>query len=85
MLLQSVELPAAKGDAVKAMRLFDKGQMVNADLKHKLSHMMDKCAVEAGQTIVIHSELKVELAELKRKNLALKKHCDQGIQSRTGP
>jgi hypothetical protein len=80
-LLQAVELPAAKGDAVKAMRLFDKGQMENADLKHKLSHMMEKCAVEAGQTIVTHSELKAELAELKRKNLALKKCCDRGIDA----
>jgi hypothetical protein len=80
-LLQSVELPAAKGDAVKAIQLFDKSQLENAGLKCKLSHMMEKCAVEAGQAIVTHSELKAALAESKRKNIALKKCCDRGIDA----
>ena len=64
-LLQSVELPAAKGDAVQAIQLFDNVHAENANLKHKLSHLMERCAVEASQTLVTQSELKAELAESK--------------------
>lgn len=77
-LLQSVELPAAKKDAAQAIRLLGKTQIENADMKNKLSHLMEKCAVEAGQAIVTRSELKAELAESKCKNCALQKRCDRG-------
>jgi hypothetical protein len=76
-LLQSVELPGAKKDAVLAVRLFDDVQAENANLKHKLSHLMEKCAVEARQTHVTQSELKSELADSKQKNRTLQKRCDR--------
>ena len=38
---------------------------------------MEKCAVEASQTHVTQSQLKAELAESKRKNRTLQKHCDR--------
>jgi len=72
-----VELPAAKGDAVQAIQLFDNAHAENANLKHKLSHLMERCAVEASQTLVTQSELKAELAESKQKNCMLQKHCDR--------
>ena len=77
-LLQSVELPAAKKDAAQAIWLLGQTQIENADMKHKLSHLMEKCAVEAGQAIVTRSELKAELAESKHKNRTLQKRCDRG-------
>jgi len=72
-----VELPAAKEDAVGAIRLFDDAHAENTNLKHKLSHVMEKCAVEAIQTHVKQSELKAELAVSKQKNHTLQKHCDR--------
>jgi hypothetical protein len=68
-LLQSVELPAAKEDAVRAIRLFDDAHAENTNFKHKLSHVMEKCAVEAIQTHVTQSELKSELTVLKQKKI----------------
>ena len=76
-LLQSVELPAAKEDAVRAIRLFDDAHAENTNLKHKLSHVMEKCAVEAIQTHAKQSELKAELAVSKQKNRTLQKRCDR--------
>ena len=76
-LLQSVELPAAKKDAVLAVRLFDDFQAENTNLTNKLSHLMEKCAVEARQTHVTWSEPKAELVDSKQKNCILQKHCDR--------
>jgi hypothetical protein len=67
-LLQSVELPTAKGDAARAIQLFEGAQTDNADLKHKLSHLMERCATEAAQTAIVHSKLRTELVEIKQKN-----------------
>ena len=76
-LLQSVKLPAAKKDAVLAVRLFDDVQAENTNLKNKLSHLMEKCAVEARQAYVTRSELKAELVDSKQKNRTLQKRCDR--------
>jgi len=65
-LLQSVELHAAKEDAVQVIRLFDYTHAEN-NLKHKLFHIMEKCAVKAIQTHATQSELKAELAVSKQK------------------
>ena len=63
-----MELHAVKEDAVQVIRLFDDTHAEN-NLKHKLLHIMEKCAVKAIQTHATQSELKAELAVSKQKKI----------------
>jgi hypothetical protein len=67
-LLQSVELPNAKGDAARAIQLLEQTRSTNMHLKHDLSQLLEKCILEASKT-------KAKQADVKAKLLASKLNC----------
>jgi chromosome segregation ATPase len=73
-VLQSVG-KAFEEDAAKAISLFDSTKSENVLLQHRLSTLMEKCAVEAQQTMQKADMLKSKLAASKKENRNLKQHC----------
>ena len=70
-VLQSVG-KAFEEDAAKAISLFDSTKSENVLLQHQLSTLMEKCAVEAQQTMQKADMLKSKLAASKKENRNLK-------------
>jgi hypothetical protein len=75
-ILQSVG-KAFDEDAAKAVALLDSAKSENALLQQQLSKLMEKCAVEAQQTMEKAAMLKVKLAASKNENRNLKQRCAQ--------
>jgi hypothetical protein len=73
MLLQSVELPNAKGDAARAIQLLEETKTENSRLQRELSHVMEKCARAAIQQETKHGALKEKLAKSQRTKSNLQK------------
>src|SRR5882762_10257099 len=75
-LLQAVELPAARGDAVKAIQLLQSAMSDNEHLEHKLSRLLERCTLEASQSKAKQRDIDSKLAALKKRNCILQKRCD---------
>ena len=73
MLLQSVELPNAKGDAARAIKLLQQTKTENSRLQHELSHVMEKCANAAIQQQTKYGVLKEKLGTAQRTESKLQK------------
>jgi uncharacterized protein YegP (UPF0339 family) len=54
-LLQSAELPTARGDAARAIQLLKKSETENAHLTHELSKLLERCTLEASRTKAVQS------------------------------
>ena len=72
-LLQSVELPNAKGDAARAIQLLEQTRCEKGHLQLKLSQLMDRCANTATQNEAKHSELGSKLAASQKEKSKLQK------------
>jgi hypothetical protein len=72
-LLQSVELPNAKGDAARAIQLLEQTRSENGHLQLKLSQLMDRCANAATQNEAKHSEFRSKLAASQKEKSKLQK------------
>ena len=73
MLLQSVELPNAKGDAARAIKLLQQTKTENSRLQRELSHVMEKCANTAIQQQTKYGVLEEKLGTAQRTKLKLQK------------
>jgi hypothetical protein len=73
---QSVELPNARGDAAKAIQLLNSKTSDNEQLKHELSCLLERCAMEVSQFKAKQVDLDTKLVAFKKENPILKKHCD---------
>jgi len=76
-LLQSVELPNAKGDAAQAIQLLEQTRSEKAHLGLELSQLMDRCAIAATQNKAKHYELKQKLAASQKRATNLQKCYNQ--------
>jgi hypothetical protein len=75
--LQSVELPTAKGDAVRAIQLLGKTRADNDHLKNELSRLLERCTLEASQSKAKRMELETKVAASKSQNKNLQKRCNR--------
>ena len=76
-LLQSVELPTARGDAARAIQVLKKSETENAHLTHELSKLLERCTLEASRTKVVQAEYKAKLAVTKRECRDLRKRSNR--------
>jgi hypothetical protein len=76
-LLQSVELPNAKGDATRAIQLLEQTRSNNENLKHELSRLLERCTLEASKTKATQAEFKIKLARSKKESQNLQKRCNR--------
>src|SRR5258708_3323832 len=66
--LQAVELPTARGDAAKAIQLLQSKTSDNEKLKDELSHLLERCTLEASQSKSKEMDFKTKLVAFKRQN-----------------
>lgn len=76
-LLQSVELPNAKGDAARAIQLLEQTRSTNMHLKHDLSQLLEKCTLEASKTKAKQADVKAKLLASKLNCRNLQKRCNR--------
>ena len=65
-LLQSVELPTARGYAARAIQLLKKSETENVHLTHELSKLLERCTLEASRTKAVQAEYEAKQAVTKR-------------------
>jgi hypothetical protein len=81
---QAVELPTARGNAAKAIQLLQKTMSDTTQVKHELSHLLERCTLQTSQSREKQMDYDTKLAALKKHNRILQKCCDRapGIKAK---